>query len=108
MAPRITAKVRRIVTIQGVAGDVYAELTAKGITFKARGTKRGVYATWPELASACHTPSDLPRKFQNRPLEFLSHQATEQNKRKAMRLEQQITSEIAQLHAQPQNAETIH
>lgn len=86
---------RRTLAIPGVKGNVTIKISSTGIVFKAKGTKLGVSATWPEIVNSCSTPRSLPRKFDKRPCEFLSHQADAQIRRQAKRSEQRRDMNLA-------------
>jgi hypothetical protein len=113
MAPKITAKVRRTIVVPGV-GNVVIELSSAGIKFRAPGTKLGVSAQWADLVNSCKAPPGLPKKFENNPLAFLQHQASTQNKKRALRLTQRIIDEIAGIpqinssSGNSQRAELVH
>jgi hypothetical protein len=81
--------------VYSVEGPVILLLSPEGIEFKAKGTKVGVSATWPEIVASCKTPENVPSKFNDRPLEFLKFQAQEQLKRTTKRLAEGIAKEIA-------------
>lgn len=87
-------RLRRTIAIPGV-GNTVVELSENGIKFRAPGTKLSVSAQWAELVNSCKTPPGLPKKFENNPLTFLQHQASIQNKKRALRLTQTIINEIA-------------
>ena len=74
-------KLRRLVKVYGIEGNVVATLTHEGIEFKVPKTKIGVTLTWPDAVKASSTPSNVPSKHEGRPLEFLLDQSSKQAKR---------------------------
>ena len=97
MAAKLGNKtLRRNVHIYGVENDVIFAMDSHGISFKAPGTKLGVYASWLQVVEACDTPANVPSKHQGRPLEFLMSQATERQKRMTKKLAEEVAEEIAE------------
>jgi hypothetical protein len=78
-------KLRRIIKVYGVESGVIVTLTHAGIEFKIPKTKLGVSMPWTKAVESCLTPSNLPSKFEGRPLDFLKTQATEVVKRAVKR-----------------------
>jgi hypothetical protein len=85
---------KRDVKVYGIEGEVVVDITRDGISFKAKGTRVGVSATWPELIGACPTPGNLPSKFNRQPYAFLQFQGKEQQKRMQEKLKKEIAKEI--------------
>jgi hypothetical protein len=96
MPPQIKEgqKLKRRIRVYGIESDILIELNSQGLSFKAPGTKLGVYATWQQVVEACDTPANVPSKHQGRPLEFLKSQTLEHQKRMTKRLAKKIFKEV--------------
>jgi hypothetical protein len=57
------------------------------------GTKVGIGMTWVDAVKSCVTPSNVPSKFEGRPMEFLIDQAAKQSKRAEKRAEKKESNE---------------
>jgi hypothetical protein len=86
-------KLRRVIKVYGIEGAMYVTLDHQGITFTAPGTKVGVSLTWVHAVESCLTPSNVPSKFEGRPMEFLIDQAAKQSKRAETRAEKKESNE---------------
>ena len=84
---------RRSIRIDGL-GDIVVSLGREGLVLKATGTKLGAHATWLKLVGVCTLPENLPKKFANRPYEFLRFQALTQLKKMNKKLEERLRQEI--------------
>ena len=73
-------KLRRVIKVYGV-GDVHVTLRHQGIEFTMPRTKVGVGMSWKKAVESCLTPSNVPSKFEGKPVEFLIDQAAKQTKR---------------------------
>jgi hypothetical protein len=95
MAPKLGEgkSLRRNIKVYTVEGDVIFAMDSHGISFKAPGTKLGVYLLWQQVVEACDTPANVPSKHQGRPLDFLRSQATEHQKRMDKRLVSKLRKE---------------
>ena len=85
-------KLRRAIKVYGV-GTVYVTLRHQGIEFTMPGTKVGVGMSWQKAVTTCLTPSNVPSKFEGRPMEFLIDQAAKQSKRAEKRAEKKESNE---------------
>ena len=85
--------IRREIKIYGVDGTVILSLSNKGLEAKAKGTKLGVIANWDRIIGACSTPTNVPSKFEGRPVDFLKFKATEREKRMTKKLAAEIAKE---------------
>ena len=86
-------KLRRVIKVYGIEGVMYVTLRHQGIEFTAPGTKVGVGMSWQKAVTACLTPSNVPSKFEGRPMEFLIDQAAKQSKRAEKRAEEKENDE---------------
>jgi hypothetical protein len=89
-----TKRIKRTVKIYGIEGDCYVTLSEQGVEIKAKGSKRGVIASWPELVKAGHEPENVKSRFHRDPYAYLQDQAQLVSKRRTKRLEKKIDQEI--------------
>lgn len=83
------SKLRRAIKVYGIEGAVYVTLRPEGIEFTMPRTKVGVGMSWKKAVESCLTPSNVPSKFEGRPMDFLIGQATKQTNRAIKRAEKE-------------------
>jgi hypothetical protein len=72
---------RREIKIHGLEEPVQAEMTAQGISFWIKGSKKRVTVGWRQAVIAGQTGTDVPSFLMNKPLELLQYQITKAQKR---------------------------
>ena len=84
MAAELTQgkKIKRLIKVYGVEGLIEIALTHEGLSMRVPGTKKSLFATWPEVVVGLYTPDDVPSFLAGEPMKFLLHEVEKVQKKK--------------------------
>lgn len=74
------SSIRREIVVDGLSKPVQSEVTADGISFWIKGSRKRVHVSWKQIIQAGHTGTDVPAFLMNKPLELLQYQITKGHK----------------------------
>jgi hypothetical protein len=64
-------KLERLIRVYGVEGMVVVTIRHEGISFRVKGTKKSIFAPWPDVVKACQTGTDVPSFLMGNPMALL-------------------------------------
>lgn len=67
--------IARVIRVHGIEQPVIVLLTAQGISFRVKGSKKAISQNWTQVVNACLTPGNVPSFLAGKPFEFLKHTA---------------------------------
>lgn len=70
------SQINREIIIDGLEKPVQTSITAHGISFWIKGSKKRVHVGWKQVVQAGHTGTDVPAFLMSKPLELLQYQIT--------------------------------
>jgi hypothetical protein len=82
-------KLKRLVKVYGVAGDVEVTLSVDGLRFRVVGSRKYTTSTWLTAVKHSTTDGDVAAHLNGDPVKFLIHEESKVGKRKAKRLDKQ-------------------
>lgn len=87
MATKLEAdqKLKRLVKIYGIEGDVEVAMSLDGLALRIPGTKTSTMLSWTAAVNASETPMNVKSFHAGRPFEFLRDQAKGVVKRRVER-----------------------
>jgi hypothetical protein len=68
------SSIKREIVVGGLSKPVQSEITADGISFWIKGSRKRVHVGWKQIIQAGHTGTDVPAFLMNKPIELLQHQ----------------------------------
>ena len=80
----------RIIRVYGIEQPVMVRITATGISFRIKGSKKAINASWTQAVNACNTPGNVQSFLMNRPFEFLKNTADKITASKVSKADKEI------------------
>lgn len=81
-------KLRRLIKVYGVEGQIEVTVSAEGLAFRVPGTRGYVVSAWPDaVEKSASTPDNCPSFLAGEPLKYLQHEVAKVIKKKAKRTE---------------------
>ena len=66
--------IRREIAIDGLEKPVQVEITAVGVSFRVKGSRKRVHVGWKQVVQAGSTGTDVPSFLMGHPFELLQYQ----------------------------------
>lgn len=74
------SSIKREIDVAGLKQPVQSEITADGISFWIKGSRKRVSVTWKQIIQAGKTGTAVPAFLMDKPLELLQYQITKGHK----------------------------